>query len=287
MGGEAPPHCRFCGLPLSSAESHEGLCANLRGHGLLSTDLAANAYCAVDRADFLPAESGNPYLDAAIVLGAGAQISAPHVHASALDLLAAHVIASDGRVAEGLRALDVGAGSGCMCTLLARLLHGRGSVLAVEHIAELEAEARRNIAEHNGDLLAAGGGLELRCEDAMRLAVLGELEEAFHLIHCGAALPAAEPWLLELLQPGGRAVVPLGETDCPQWLCSIDKGLDGRVEVKQHIRVLYVPVTSVDAQRRRGEHWEEVVERCVRNSARILASAPSCSGDEDGDELYR
>merc|ERR1719210_845575 len=119
-------------------------------------------------------------------MGAGAQVSAPHVHASALDLLAERLsgIPADDR---GLHALDIGAGSGCMCVMLARLLQGRGDVLAVEHIEELASWARDNIAKSHSDLLAEGGNLDFRCGDAVAMARDASLAERFDLIHCGAA----------------------------------------------------------------------------------------------------
>jgi len=271
--------CRFCNLPLSSAESHEELCSNLRLHGILGHEAAAAAYEAVDRADFVPLEYGDPYVDAAIVLGAGAQISAPHVHTSALNLLAERLPTAPGRC----RVLDIGAGSGCMCALLACLLKGKGEVLAIEHIEELAASARENVAKHHGALLAAGGPLDLRWGDAQEVTEPEELAGAFDLVHCGAALPDVEAWLTRLLRPGGRAVAPLGPTDAPQWLCTIDKGEDGCVVVTRHIRVLYVPVTSAAAQRQRGDEWDEVVDRCRRNSDLVLAQERS----QDAGELHR
>lgn len=273
------PCCRFCGLTLSTADSHEGLCANLEKNGVLRSQAAKTAFRSVDRADFAPpgAES-EAYLDAALVLGAGAQISAPHVHASALELLADCAAV----VGPGLQALDVGSGSGYMCTLLAEFLRGsRGSVLAVEHIEELVAAARMSVARHHGELLAPEGNLKILCEDARRLAERPEHREAFDLVHCGAALAEPEPWLVGLLRPGGRAVVPLGPTDSPQWLSTVDKRPDGEVEVARHIRVLYVPVTSAAAQRARGDCWDDVVERCARNASVVLSTGPATDDDED------
>merc|ERR1719440_92053 len=83
------PRCRFCGVKLSSAFTHDEMCASLRRHGLLRCQAAADAFSKVDRGDFVPlARLSDAYLDAAIPLGAGSQMSAPHIHASALDLLA-------------------------------------------------------------------------------------------------------------------------------------------------------------------------------------------------------
>eukprot|EP00435_Cladocopium_sp_Y103_P069401 s51_g33.t1 len=205
-----------------------------------------------------------PYQDAAAVMGFGAQVSAPHVHCAALELIQEK--ASTMSSVPHLRVLDLGSGSGCMATLLARLVEGRGHVLALEHIEELVAVAQSNVAKHHAELVPET--LEMRCQDG-RLALGAGTGEAFHLVHCGAALERLEDWLVRLLLPGGRAVAPLGPTDAPQWLCSIDLFEDGTVEVKKHLRVLYVPMTSETHQRTRGEEWDEVVARCVENSAHL------------------
>eukprot|EP00913_Durusdinium_trenchii_P027084 g25417.t1 len=156
---------------------------------------AIAAYASVDRGDFILGDS-DPYLDAAAVMGFGAQVSAPHVHCAALEL--------------------------------ARLLQGRGRVVALEHIQELVEEAKQNVAKHHADLMPSS--LEILCEDALSLKA-----EPFDLIHCGAALSQVDDWLLKLLKPNGR--------------------------------VLYVPMTSEGLQRNRGDAWDEVVARCLENSA--------------------
>jgi len=265
------PRCRFCGLPLSSATTHEGLCTNLQQNGLLKEPRAATAYRAVDRVDFVPA-AGDPYVDAAVPLGAGAQISAPHVHASALDLLLEKLsFADDQGDQHTFRVLDIGFGSGYMCAVLAQIFRGRGTVLAIEHMEELVSAAQQNIAKSNGDLLNPSSGLELRCQDAEQLAQSAEFIERFDIIHCGAALHEASPWFTSMLCPGGRAVVPIGPTDAPQWLCTVDKGPEGEVQVSKHIQVLFVPVTSQASQQHRADHWDEVVDRCIKNSAAMTA----------------
>eukprot|EP00434_Breviolum_minutum_P013877 symbB.v1.2.012238.t1/scaffold837.1/size158912/8 len=252
--------CRFCGVCLSSAASHQELCWKLQQHGLLRSPEAILAYQQVDRGDFVTGDA-DAYLDAAAVMGFGAQVSAPHVHCAALELIQEKA----SLMGDGLRVLDLGSGSGCMATLLARLLEGRnGHVLALEHIEELAFEAQKNVSKQHQDLVPRT--LELRCEDG-RVATKGM--EPFHLVHCGAALEQVEDWLVRLLRPGGRAVAPVGPTDAPQWLCSIDLLEDGSVKVTQHLRVLYVPMTSETDQRSRGEVWDEVVARCVENSAHL------------------
>lgn len=218
------------------------------------------AFRCVDRGDFAPADREDvAYLDAALPLGAGSQMSAPHVHASALELLA-DALPPDGTDRQ-LQALDLGAGSGYMCALLAEMLSGRGCVLALEHIEELASSAAENVAKNHCHLLESGT-LRITFADARCLLEQSpEYSEHFDVVHCGAALPEPPVWLLALLKPGGRAVLPLGDTDTPQWLSTVDKALDGTVVIKQHIRVLYVPITSAENQRERHEEWDEVVIR--------------------------
>jgi len=158
--------------------------------------------------------------------------------------------------------------------VLAQLLLQRGfgsRVLAVEHIPELLEASIANVTMHNSGLVTSGV-LQLCCLDATSLT------ETFDVVHCGAALTAVDPWLLRLVRPGGRIVVPLGPVDAPQRLCAVDTQLDGSFEVSEHIAVLYVPIVRESEQRSRWRHWDEVVERCMANAA----VQTSIAGDEAG-----
>lgn len=184
----------------------------------------------------------------------------------------------------GYRVLDVGAGSGIMACLLANLVQvaascaggGRGCVVAVEHVPSLAAQATRNVAAHHQHLLHEHGGwLELHCADGLHLASALPLHDhQYDRIHVGGALQTVPAWLVNMLKPGGRAVVPIGPTDSPQQLCTIDKDLvTGEVTVQQHRAVLFVPITSASKQQDRAEAWDEVVHRCKANAANFAAAA--------------
>jgi protein-L-isoaspartate(D-aspartate) O-methyltransferase len=246
------------------------MCSNLERHGLLATDAAAHAFSRVDRLDFVPLDRHDEaYLDAAVPLGAGSQMSAPHIHARALDLIAE---ALPNAPTQRLHALDLGAGSGYMSALLAEMISGHGDVVGFEHIEELACSARDNVAKHHSQLLEKQV-LDIACEDARCLLERKpEYSEHFDIIHCGAALLEPPVWLLELLRPGGRAVLPLGSTDTPQWLSTVDKAVDGSITVQEHMRVLYVPIISAEDQRERGRDWDTVVERCMENSTAVLGN---------------
>ncbi|KAI6243443.1 Protein-L-isoaspartate(D-aspartate) O-methyltransferase domain containing protein [Aphelenchoides fujianensis] len=81
----------------------------------------------VDRGDFAPT---NPYQDAPQGIGHNATISAPHMHAIALQGLL-DVIKPDSHV------LDVGSGSGYLTVCLANMIGPNGTVVGIDHIDEL------------------------------------------------------------------------------------------------------------------------------------------------------
>uniref|UniRef100_A0A7S4UGS1 protein-L-isoaspartate(D-aspartate) O-methyltransferase n=1 Tax=Alexandrium monilatum TaxID=311494 RepID=A0A7S4UGS1_9DINO len=271
-----PARCRFCRCTLCSADTHEGLCDNLEFHSLLDPGSPlALAFRQVDRGDYVPSaeeREGVAYVDAAVYLGFGAQISAPHVHAHALRLLFAS--SSEPSKTAPLRILDIGSGSGFACAVLARLLQflrpdcSESRVLAVEHIPELAERARASLEKHHGDLLASGR-LELQCADGRRLAEENPgLLRRFSFVHCGCAVDAGdEAWLVEVLAEGGRAVFPRGLADEPQRLCILEVGPGGSWQVHEtEVAVLYVPATSQAEQRARGDEWDQVVQRCKQSA---------------------
>lgn len=70
----------------------------------------------IDRGNYC---KNNPYMDAPQRIGYGVTISAPHMHAHALELLREHLV-------PGERALDVGSGSGYLTACMAVMLGENG-----------------------------------------------------------------------------------------------------------------------------------------------------------------
>jgi protein-L-isoaspartate(D-aspartate) O-methyltransferase len=62
-------------------------------------------------------------------VGYNVTISAPHMHAHALEMLRDQLI-------PGARVLDVGSGSGYLTACMARLVQPGGKVIGIEHIPE-------------------------------------------------------------------------------------------------------------------------------------------------------
>lgn len=146
------------------------------GAGVIQTPKVAEAMLSVDRGDFCPGRQ-MAYLDTPQGIGHNATISAPHMHAYALEYsLRADPVASP-------RILDVGSGSGYLTVAFARLWGERAQVVGVEHVSELVKDAVRDTSKHHRDLLDSG---QVRF-------VVGDGREGYrdlapyNVIHVGAA----------------------------------------------------------------------------------------------------
>mmetsp|Transcript_36270 Transcript_36270/g.58690 ORF Transcript_36270/g.58690 Transcript_36270/m.58690 type:complete len:102 (+) Transcript_36270:3-308(+) len=65
--------CRYCDLPLSTADSHEKMVSNLVQNKLIRSENVIKAMKSVDRKDFVNEEK-RAYLDRAVLIGHGSQV---------------------------------------------------------------------------------------------------------------------------------------------------------------------------------------------------------------------
>jgi len=98
----------------------------------------------VDRSHYM--NDSDPYRDAPGVIGYGATISAPHMHAFALTVL-------EDQLVDGAKVLDVGSGSGYLTACFAHMVEPNGKVYGIEHIAELVKISRQNILRDCPELI--------------------------------------------------------------------------------------------------------------------------------------
>jgi protein-L-isoaspartate(D-aspartate) O-methyltransferase len=107
----------------SSANTHADLIANLEKNGVITDARVRDAMSVVDRGVFVP-EPASAYEDKPQRFAEfNANVSAPHMHAISLGLLAANL-------RPGARVLDLGSGSGYLTCVMAVMV-GQGWATAM------------------------------------------------------------------------------------------------------------------------------------------------------------
>ena len=218
----------------SHGQSNADLVNRLKENGIVTSPRVEKAMKAVDRANYC---THNPYMDSPQGIGFQATISAPHMHAHALELLKDHL-------QEGASVLDVGSGSGYLTACFAHMVGPTGCAVGIEHIENLTEQAIKNIKRDNPDLLATERVILLTGDGRQ-----GYLEKApYDAIHVGAAAALVPEALHNQLKPNGRLIVPVGPEYGVQYLEQHDKGKDGSVKVAKLMGVRYVPLCDKEHQ---------------------------------------
>ncbi|KAF9003153.1 protein-L-isoaspartate O-methyltransferase [Hymenopellis radicata] len=211
---------------------------NMASSRIIKADAVRKAMAKVDRANYV-VHKAFAYEDSPQVIGHGATISAPHMHAYAAEHLLPYIH-------PGSSILDVGSGSGYLAAVLYHLASSKetkGKVIGIEHIPELTEWSEENL--RNDGLAYA-----LETKDIQIITGDGRLgyERAgpYDAIHVGAAAPTLPEKLVEQLASPGRMFIPIGTHF--QKIFHVDKDEHGKVTKTEIMDVRYVPLTDREAQ---------------------------------------
>jgi protein-L-isoaspartate(D-aspartate) O-methyltransferase len=200
----------------------------------ITTEKVANVMLEVDRFDFAP---NNPYLNRPIYLGFNVTISAPHMHAFALEHLAPYCT-------EGAKILDVGSGSGYLTVALSKLTNDTGVVVGVEHIPELYNFGLQNVKKHHANLLDNKKVIFVNEDGRSGCKEYGP----YKAIHVGAASEQLPQELIDQLDYNGRMFIPIGPRGKTQNIYLIDKDYNGKITYKSILSVCYGMLTDKATQ---------------------------------------
>ena len=178
---------------------------------------------AVPRHRFVPDDVRSAaYDDSPLPIGLGQTISQPYIVAYMTEQL---------RLRRGGRVLEVGTGSGYQAAVLAEIVAEVYTIEIVPQLA-LEAAARLRRLGYAGVRTRTGDGYDGWPDAA-----------PFDAIIVTAAAGFVPPPLVEQLRPGGRMIIPVGETGSVQELMVVEKAADGRTTTRTLIPVRFVPLT--------------------------------------------
>jgi protein-L-isoaspartate(D-aspartate) O-methyltransferase len=175
------------------------------------------------------ADRDNAYRNHPVAIGHGQTISQPFIVALMTDLLDAR---------KGDRILEVGTGSGYQAAVLAEL---GAKVYTIEIVEPLAREAASRLAG------LGYSSVVTRIGDGYR----GWPEHApFDGIIVTAAAREVPSPLVEQLKPGGKLVIPVGESGGAQTLYLIEKDAGGQLTRRPILGVRFVPLTGEGLKQR-------------------------------------
>lgn len=219
---------------LSTTGSLRALLDNLKSKGFLKSRRVEEVMLKVDRAHYCPSDT--PYNDAPHSIDYGATISAPHMHAFALEAL-------KDKLVDGAQVLDVGSGSGYLTACLAHMVGPNGVAYGIDHIEQLVEQSKKNLERDNKELLTTGRVKLILADGRVGLPDTGP----FDVIHVGATAPELPEQLIGQLKEGGLMVLPV-QRGAKQMFEIVEKSANGELVIKKLLEVRYVPLTDVLSQ---------------------------------------
>lgn len=193
----------------------------------IADEVVLLAMGSIPRHEFVPDDvRDRAYSDHPLPIGHRQTISQPYIVALMTQLVGAR---------EGMRALDIGTGSGYQAAVLGEICK---EVYSIEIVEPLAKEAKKRLADLGYE------NITVRHGDGYQ----GWPDKApFDVIIVAAAPDHVPQPLIDQLAPGGKLVIPVG-----QWyqeLLVIERDKDGEVHRRRGIGVRFVPMTG-EAQKR-------------------------------------
>ncbi|CAO1620038.1 unnamed protein product [Sympodiomycopsis kandeliae] len=225
-----------------SGKTNSELINNLSKKGLLSNERVKRAMTLVDRKNYcLPSGASQAYSDSPQSIGYSVTISAPHMHAHAIESLLPFLPSETNN-----SILDIGSGSGYLLACFHHLTTN-GKVVGIEHIQPLVDQSIQNLKNDKLGEALEKASIQVVKGDGR----LGWPDGApYNAIHVGAASsPNVLATLEAQLARPGRLFIPVEDPDTlDQDIYHVDKDSEGKITRKKMYGVRYVPLCDEQQQ---------------------------------------
>ena len=202
--------------------------------GNIISEKVADVMLEVDRGNFAPKF---PYANRPISINYNVTISAPHMHAFALEHLLEYCTPNS-------RILDVGSGSGFLTLALSKMANDTAIVVGIEHIQELYNFGIENVEKYNSDLIKKKKIIFVNGDGRKGYKIYSP----YKAIHVGAASEIVPQALVDQLDYNGRMFIPIGKKGQTQDIYLVDKDFQGNVTYKSILSVCYGMLTDIQSQ---------------------------------------
>ena len=182
------------------------------------------------------------YTDKPSQLFLGQTISAPHMHAKAIEYL-------EPVLKPGSTILDIGSGSGYLTACFGeavKVYHDdeilRGKVVGLEVISELVQYSINILKKNYNHLYRYKRNFKILSKDGKLGHPLRKNEEIYDGIHIGASCDSIPYYLFQQLKRGGILVIPLKKNENNLIFTIIHKDTNGNIFITENGPVRYVPL---------------------------------------------
>ena len=209
-------------------------------NSLQTTKFVKETMNKIDRYNFC-VNKQESYIDKASSLFSGQTISAPHMHAKALEYL-------EPILKPGSHILDIGSGSGYLTACFGEAVkvynkdgYYRGKVIGIDVVPELINYSNAVINNYYNHLRDYKRNFKILLKDG-KLGYPSKInKEIYDGIHIGAASDNIPYYVLQQLKKGGILVLPLKIGDNHVFTI-VTKDLNGNISIELKGSVRYVPL---------------------------------------------
>ncbi|KAL6691230.1 protein-L-isoaspartate O-methyltransferase [Trichoderma pleuroticola] len=229
--------------------SNASLVEHLWTDGLILSPLVKAAFLKVDHGHYV--NCNDPYEDRPQIIGYQATISAPYIHATAVELLLPYFMPRCGNPQQSTKKAGPASNGRVLVHLFAEIASETALVVGIDNQEDLTKLGEENLRKSvNGTRLIASGQIRFRFGDGRKGWSEPDAHQAdgWDVIHVGAAAIKLYDDLLKQLSSPGRMFIPIVEEEgnwfADTYVWTVDKDINGNMTMAKHFKASFVSLNE-------------------------------------------